>query len=77
MQILLTHGHLDHVGSASEMAQHYGVPDIGPEKEDEFWLHGLPAQSRRFGLDECQPLTPDRWRYDGERRSGGKGPVQV
>lgn len=26
MQILLTHGHLDHVGAAAELAQHYGVP---------------------------------------------------
>lgn len=66
MQILLTHGHLDHVGAASELAQHYGVPVIGPEKEDEFWLQGLPAQSRMFGLDECQPLTPDRWLNDGD-----------
>ncbi len=32
MQILLTHGHLDHVGAAAELAQHYGVPVIGPEK---------------------------------------------
>jgi glyoxylase-like metal-dependent hydrolase (beta-lactamase superfamily II) len=66
MQILLTHGHLDHVGAAAELAQHYGVPVIGPEKEDEFWL-GLPAQSRMFGLDDCQPLTPDRWLNEGER----------
>lgn len=36
MQILLTHGHLDHVGAAAELAQHYGVPVFGPEKEDEF-----------------------------------------
>ena len=40
---------LDHVGAAAELAQHYGVPIIGPEKEDEFWLEGLPAQSRMFG----------------------------
>lgn len=53
MQILLTHGHLDHVGAAAELAQHYGVPVIGPEKEDEFWLEGLPAQSRMFGLEDC------------------------
>lgn len=56
MQILLTHGHLDHVGAAAELAQHYGVPVIGPEKEDEFWLEGLPAQSRMFGTEDCQPL---------------------
>ena len=26
-QILLTHGHLDHVGAAAEMAEHYQVPN--------------------------------------------------
>jgi hydroxyacylglutathione hydrolase len=29
-QILLTHGHLDHVGAAAELAQHYQVPIVGP-----------------------------------------------
>ena len=48
MQILLTHGHLDHVGAAAELAQHYGVPVV-VRKKDEFWLEGLPAQSRMFG----------------------------
>ncbi|WP_426445161.1 MBL fold metallo-hydrolase [Siccibacter colletis] len=65
-QILLTHGHLDHVGAAAELAQHYNVPVIGPQKEDEFWLQGLPDQSRMFGLEECQPLTPDRWLEEGD-----------
>lgn len=32
MQILLTHGHLDHVGAAAELAQHYGVP-VWPGKK--------------------------------------------
>ena len=27
MQILLTHGHLDHVGAAAELAQHLLTPD--------------------------------------------------
>ncbi|UMG84949.1 MBL fold metallo-hydrolase [Klebsiella pneumoniae] len=61
----------DHVGAAAELAQHYGVPVIGPEKEDEFWLQGLPAQSRMFGLEECQPLTSrslaERRRYHQHR----------
>ncbi|MDU4486237.1 MAG: MBL fold metallo-hydrolase [Enterobacter sp.] len=77
MQILLTHGHLDHVGAAAELAKHYGVPIVGPEKEDEFWLQGLPAQSRMFGLDECQPLTPDRWLNEGERVNVGNVTLQV
>lgn len=33
MQILLTHGHLDHVGAAAELAQHYGVPVFGRKKK--------------------------------------------
>lgn len=32
MQILLTHGHLDHVGAAAELAQHYGVPVLAEKK---------------------------------------------
>ena len=60
-----------------QMAEHYGVPIVGPEKEDEFWLQGLPAQSRMFGLDECQPLTPDRWLNEGERVNVGNVTLQV
>jgi len=74
---LLTHGHLDHVGAAAGLAQHYGVPIVGPEKEDEFWLTGLPAQSRMFGLEECQPLTPDRWLDEGESVTVGKVTLEV
>jgi glyoxylase-like metal-dependent hydrolase (beta-lactamase superfamily II) len=33
MQILLTHGHLDHVGAAAELAQHYGVPLLVRKKK--------------------------------------------
>ncbi len=76
-QILLTHGHLDHVGAAAELAQHYAVPVIGPEKEDEFWLTGLPAQSRMFGLEECQPLTPDRWLTEGDSVNVGNVTLKV
>jgi hydroxyacylglutathione hydrolase len=76
-QILLTHGHLDHVGAAAELAAHYGVPIIGPQKEDEFWLQGLPQQSRMFGLEECQPLMPDRWLEEGDTVTVGKVTLQV
>lgn len=66
-QILLTHGHLDHVG----------VPVGGTEKEDECLLQGLPQQSRMLGLDECQPLTPDRWLKEEERVSVGNVTLQM
>lgn len=76
-QILLTHGHLDHVGAAAELAVFYGVPVVGPEKADDFWLQGLPAQSRMFGLDECLPLSPDRWLDEGDSVSVGKATLKV
>lgn len=47
-QILLTHGHLDHVGAAAELAAHYQVPVIGPHPEDQFLLDALPTQSQMF-----------------------------
>ncbi|MEA9390663.1 MBL fold metallo-hydrolase [Acerihabitans sp. TG2] len=71
-QILLTHGHLDHVGAAAELAAHYGVPIVGPQREDAFLLASLPEQSRMFGLDNCQPFTPDRWLEEGDVVSLGE-----
>ncbi len=65
-QILLTHGHLDHVGAAAELAAHYGVQIIGPHKRDAFWLDALPVQSQMFGLAECAPVTPNRWLEEGD-----------
>ncbi|WLS77579.1 MBL fold metallo-hydrolase [Erwinia pyri] len=65
-QILLTHGHLDHVGAAAELAAFYQVPVVGPHKADAFWLEGLPSQSQMFGFPYCAPLTPDRWLEEGE-----------
>ncbi|CAI0742525.1 hydroxyacylglutathione hydrolase [Serratia entomophila] len=71
-QVLLTHGHLDHVGAAAELAEYYQVPIYGPDKEDAFWLDGLPAQSRMFGLEECAPLTPTRWLAEGDEVQVGE-----
>ncbi|WP_299997377.1 MBL fold metallo-hydrolase [uncultured Cedecea sp.] len=76
-QILLTHGHLDHVGAAAELAAYLHVPVIGPQKEDEFWLQGLPQQSQMFGLEECQPLVPDRWLEEGDSVNVGETIFQV
>lgn len=76
-QILLTHGHLDHVGAAAELAADFQVPVIGPHKDDEFWLQGLPQQSQMFGLEACQPLTPDQWLEEGDTVTVGEITLQV
>lgn len=76
-QILLTHGHLDHVGAAVEMAQHYQVPIYGPDKEDAFWLENLPEQSRMFGLEECPAFTPTQWLSEGDSVQIGEHSLNV
>ncbi|MCC8462928.1 MULTISPECIES: MBL fold metallo-hydrolase [Photorhabdus] len=71
-QILLTHGHFDHVGATAEVAEHFNVPVYGPQQEDAFWIEGLQAQSRMFGIEECPSFEPDRWLNEGdELRVGG------
>lgn len=65
--ILLTHGHLDHVGAAPQLKAHFGVEIIGPHHADEYWFQALLQQSRQFGLFEIDSFLPDRWLdQDGE-----------
>ncbi|MFC0324040.1 MBL fold metallo-hydrolase [Gallibacterium melopsittaci] len=64
--ILLTHGHLDHVGAAAKLKREFSIEIVGPEKSDDYWLQGLPQQAEQFGLPYCAPLTPDRWLNEGD-----------
>lgn len=76
-QILLTHGHLDHVGAARMLADLAGIPIIGPGEADRFWLEQLPMQSRMFGAPEVQPFVPDRWLAEGDRVHIGEQVLDV
>lgn len=66
-KILLTHAHLDHVGAATDLAKEFDLPIIGPEKQDAFWLQGLPAQSQMFGFPLTEPFDPDQWLEEGDQ----------
>ncbi|AGA34829.1 beta-lactamase domain-containing protein [Thioalkalivibrio nitratireducens DSM 14787] len=66
-QVLLTHGHLDHVGAARELADRAGIPIVGPAEADRFWLEQLPMQARMFGTEEVAAFLPDHWLRDGDR----------
>lgn len=70
-KLLLTHGHLDHVGAALELSQRLGVPVHGPHEDDNFWLHQLPQQALMFGFPPAQVFEPDYWLRDGDRISLG------
>lgn len=76
-QILLTHGHLDHVGAATMLAKHYDVKIIGPSQEDEFLLTSLPQQSTQFGFPYTDSFLPDHWLKEGEQIQVGNISLDV
>ncbi len=76
-KILITHGHLDHVGAAAEIAAHYGVPVEGPHEDDASVLANVEAQAVRFGVSDCKTVTPDRWLNEGDTVSFGEITMDV
>lgn len=71
-KILLTHGHLDHVGAAKELADFYQVPIIGPAEADRFLFELLPQQSMQFGFPYCAVFEPNQWLTEGEHVQVGQ-----
>jgi len=76
-QIWLTHAHIDHAGGAGELSQRLGIPIIGPHPGDQFWIDGLPQQSKMFGFPPAQTFTPTRWLADGDSVSVGQCTLAV
>ncbi|MFC5300916.1 MBL fold metallo-hydrolase [Azospira restricta] len=76
-KILVTHGHIDHAGGVAELAERFGVPIEGPQREDQFWIDGMPQQSRMFGFPAVKSFTPDRWLAHGDRVSVGNQVLEV
>jgi glyoxylase-like metal-dependent hydrolase (beta-lactamase superfamily II) len=66
-KILVTHGHIDHAGAVAELADRLSLPIEGPQREDQFWIDGMPQQSRMFGFPNVRAFTPDRWLEQGDR----------
>ena len=70
-KILLTHGHIDHCGSAGIFAEELGVPIEGPHEDDLFWIARLAEDGARYGVPG-KPFEPDRWLVDGDTVSIGE-----
>jgi hydroxyacylglutathione hydrolase len=65
-KILITHGHIDHAGGASELAEILGVKVEGPHIADKMFLENLPVRGKDFGMMDLRVLNPDRWLVDGD-----------
>lgn len=68
-QILLTHGHADHVGGAEPLRRLLGgaVPVAGPDARDGFLLERAVLDGARFGLADAEAARPDRLLAEGDR----------
>jgi len=75
--ILLTHGHLDHVGAAPDLARYLGLPILGPHPADTFLLQSLPAQCAMFGMPRVEPFSTNRWISPGERIRVGEATLEA
>jgi glyoxylase-like metal-dependent hydrolase (beta-lactamase superfamily II) len=75
--ILVTHGHLDHVGGVAALSKQLSLPIIGPHLEDEFWIQALPEQCRMFGFPKSDSFVPSRWLKDGDSVEVGNEKLQV
>ncbi len=76
-KLLLTHGHLDHVGGARQIADQLNIPIIGPHQADAFWLQALPKQAEMFGFAQLDSFMPDEWLSDGMTVSVGDVKLSV
>jgi hydroxyacylglutathione hydrolase len=76
-QIWLTHAHIDHAGGTAELAKRRQLPIIGPHPADQFWIDGLPEQSRMFGFPASDSFTPTRWLHDGDTVQIGNSTLTV
>ena len=75
-KILLTHGHIDHAGSAGLLASEIGVAIEGPHEADRFWIARLADDGKAYGI-EGAPFEPDRWLTDGDSVTVGELTLDV
>ena len=76
-KILVTHGHLDHAGAVADLAEQLSLPIEGPQREDQFWIDGMPQQSKMYGFPNVRVFTPDRWLEQGDQVAVGNLKLDV
>jgi glyoxylase-like metal-dependent hydrolase (beta-lactamase superfamily II) len=65
-KLLVTHGHLDHASGVRDLAEQLKLPIEGPQREDLFWIEGLPEAASRYGFPPARSFTPARWLEHGD-----------
>lgn len=76
-QILLTHGHMDHVGGTAALAKKLELPIIGPHRDDLFWIAGLDQQAQMMGFAHSGGFEPSEWLDESSTIKIGECTLQV
>lgn len=76
-KILLTHGHLDHVGGTAELVQRLQLPVEGPHIDDQFLIKSIAQQCKMFGFAPVEGFQPDRWLQHQNRVTFGEITLEV
>ena len=76
-KIWITHGHMDHAGGTADLKAATGAPIEGPHKDDQFWIDGIEAAGRQYGVAGAKSFTPDRWLENGDTVTLGETTWQV
>ncbi len=77
VKLLLTHGHLDHVGGTKQIAEQLNIPIIGPQRADLFWLEALPRQCEMFNFPATEAFVPTQWLDEGDQVRLGEQVLDV
>ena len=75
-KILLTHGHIDHAGGATELAEILQLRIEGPHIKDKFLLDDLEKQGAMFGMS-ARNCIPDKWLNEGDKVSVGEISLEI
>ncbi len=65
-KILVTHGHLDHVGMVKTVASEFDIPIIGPHEDDRFLIEELEAQAANYNFPCGGAFESDQWLTHGD-----------
>lgn len=84
VKILLTHGHLDHVGGTAALVKatrltpdSQAIPIEGPHQDDMFWINMLAQQAQMMGFSMPQNFQPDIFFENGDEVGFGNIRLQI